>query len=204
MRLEQLNEATLTAEQHELYEAIAGRRPGNSVRAANLSGPDGSVLGPFNHMLLAPDLGAPLQELGGVLRFGGALPDRARELVILTVARAWRSEFEWFAHVAVARSAGVSDDEIAAVRNGEVLALEDPIADAAVVTACALLERDDLTDDEFAYAHTNLGTAMLVELTTLVGYYALLAMQLRAFRVGLPASAEPVFTTNEHTRGQNE
>jgi len=194
MRLEQLTESTLTEEQRELYEAIAGHRLGASIRAAHLSDADGSVMGPFNHMLLAPTLGEPLQQLGGVLRFGGTLPDRARELVILTIARAWRSEFEWFAHVRVARAVGVSDEEIAAVRNGEVLALEDPIADAAVATACALLERDDLSDDEFAYAHNNLGTTMLVELTTLVGYYALLAMQMRAFRVGLPPGVAPVFT----------
>lgn len=194
MRLEQLNESALTEEQRELYEAIAGNRPGASVRAAHLADTDGSVMGPFNHMLHAPTLGEPLQQLGGVLRFGGVLPDRARELVILTIARAWRSEFEWFAHVRVARAVGVSDEEITAVHNGEVLALEDPIADAAVATACALLERDDLTDDEFAYAHNNLGTTMLVELTTLVAYYALLAMQMRVFRVGLPPSVAPVFT----------
>jgi 4-carboxymuconolactone decarboxylase len=191
MRLEQLNEHTLSAEQRELFEAIAGNRPGASLRAAHLSGPGGNVLGPFNHMLLAPALGAPMQELGGVLRHGGVLPDRARELVILTVACAWRSEFEWWTHLPVAQAVGVTDDEIAAVRAGEVLAFDDPVDDAAVTTACALLEREDLTDAEFAYAHATLGTPMLVELTTLVGYYSLLAMQMRVFRTSLPVG-EPL------------
>lgn len=193
MRLEQLNAAELTEEQHELYELIAGNRPGVSLRSTNLSDTDGSVMGPFNHWLLAPKLGHPLQDLGGVLRFEGALPARTRELVILTVARSWRSEFEWYAHVPAARGVGVSDDEIAAVLNGDVIAYDDPIEDAAVATTCALLERDDLTDDEFKYAHDNLGSAMLVEVTTIVGFYALTAMQLRVFRVGLPAAAEPAF-----------
>ena len=196
MRLERLNDATLTDEQRELAEAIAGRRGGASLRATILVDVDGSIVGPFNHMLLSPVVGDALQGLGGVLRYDKLLPARAHELVILTVARAWRSEFEWWAHVRAARTAGVTEAEIAAVHHGEVLALADPIEDAAVATACALLEHEDLTDDEFAYAHDNLGAAMLVELTTLVGYYALLAMQMRVFRVGLPVDAAPSFDTD--------
>src|SRR5437868_1894472 len=46
----------------------------------------------------------------------------------------------------------------------------------------------DLDDQEYDTAVTVLGERALVELSTLVGYYATLALQLRIFRVGGPAS----------------
>ncbi|MFC7716531.1 hypothetical protein [Nonomuraea recticatena] len=48
-----------------------------------------------------------------------------------------------------------------------------------LTTTRRLLESGDLTDDEYAA----LDERTLFELTTLVGYYATLAMQLRVYRV---------------------
>jgi 4-carboxymuconolactone decarboxylase len=45
------------------------------------------------------------------------------------------------------------------------------------------LARGDLTAAEYATAEAVLEPRGLVELTTLVGYYALLALQLRVFRL---------------------
>ena len=42
----------------------------------------------------------------------------------------------------------------------------------------------DLDDERWAEASASLGAAVVFELTTLVGYYATLALQLRVFRVG--------------------
>jgi 4-carboxymuconolactone decarboxylase len=44
----------------------------------------------------------------------------------------------------------------------------------------------DLDDAEYDTAVNVLGEQCLVELTSLVGYYATLALQLRVFRVGGP------------------
>jgi 4-carboxymuconolactone decarboxylase len=54
-------------------------------------------------------------------------------------------------------------------------------------TSSALATRSNLTDDEFSAARDALGLPLLFELTTLVGYYATLALQLRVFDVGTPA-----------------
>jgi 4-carboxymuconolactone decarboxylase len=194
MRLEQLREDTLTIEQRSLADAIAGHRPGASLRSRNLADAAGRIQGPFNHMLHVPALGDPVQQLGGVLRFAGTLPDRARELVILTVAQAWESDFEWWAHVRIARDIGLTDGEIHAVARGDAPVLEDPVERAALDGARALVARSDLTDEEYARTEAVLGPSMLIELTTLVGYYALLAMQMRVFRVAAPDDAEPAFT----------
>jgi 4-carboxymuconolactone decarboxylase len=55
-----------------------------------------------------------------------------------------------------------------------------------VATVDALVGRSDLTDREFEAAVDGLGWPALFELTTLVGYYSTLALQLRVFRVDEP------------------
>jgi hypothetical protein len=55
-----------------------------------------------------------------------------------------------------------------------------------------LLTSGDVDDDAWAAAVDTLGEAGAVELTTLVGYYSLLALQMRVLRVPLPDGAETV------------
>jgi len=91
---------------------------------------------------------------------------------------------------AVARSAGLDDAELAAVREGRDAALTGREAVVAR-TAAALVVRGDLDDAEYLEAVEVVGAAGLFELLTLVGYYATLALQLRVFRVPAPDGAAP-------------
>jgi 4-carboxymuconolactone decarboxylase len=193
MRLEQLTLDDLAPDQRELYDAIVGSRTGSTL-PARVVDEDGNVQGPFNAMLHYPLVGHPLQELGGVLRFRGGLPARARELVILIVAAAWESEFEWWAHVRIGKQVELTDDEIDAVRTSGSLALDDQVEQAAVDIARATTTRGDLDDDEYARARAALGDQLIIEVLTLVGYYALLALQMRVHRVPLPEGAGYAFT----------
>jgi 4-carboxymuconolactone decarboxylase len=192
VRLEQLTVDGLTPEQQALYDAIAGTRTGSAL-PARLVDEQGRLQGPFNAMLHHPAVGHPLQELGGFLRFRGLLTARARELVILVTAAAWESEFEWWAHVRIGRQVGLSEEEVAAIRTAAPLRLPDSLEQAAVDVARATTERRDLDDDEYARARGALGDQMLIEVLTLVGYYALLALQMRVHRVPLPDGATPSF-----------
>ena len=116
------------------------------------------------------------------MRYDTGLDDRCREIAILVVAAHWESDFEWYAHEAVGRSAGLGDAELAALREGRHAALAGREAVVARTTA-ALVARGDLDDAEYREAVDHLGAAGLFELLTLVGYYATLALQLRVFRV---------------------
>jgi 4-carboxymuconolactone decarboxylase len=180
-RLPDLRPADLDDAQRAVYSAITGGPRGGVPTA-----PDGSLAGPFNAMLHAPWVGAELQELGGALRTRGRLPARARELAVLAVAAHHRSGFEWWAHTRIAADAGVPDALVQAVRSGAGPLPDDPVERAALVATRELLRTGDLDDDAWAAAHAALGDAGLVELTTLVGYYELLARQLRVFRVPVP------------------
>jgi 4-carboxymuconolactone decarboxylase len=188
MRLDALPPAGLTPEQRALYDAVL-TSPRKDVHLAE----DGSLKGPFNALLYNPAIGLPLQRLGSALRYEGLLPPRARELAILTVAAAFGSNYEWYAHVPIAESAGITEEQIQAIRRGGMPDLTDAAERAVVSVARAQLARDDIDDAAYEAAASLIGAAELVELTTLVGYYGILAVQMQLFRVPLPAGAEPAF-----------
>jgi 4-carboxymuconolactone decarboxylase len=183
-RLATLAPATLDGEQRALYDAItAGPRAGGPFV---LTDSGGGLVGPFNAMLLSPPLGEALQALGAAVRYRSVLSDRAREIAILIVAWVRDCAFEIYAHEAVGRAVGLGDAELAAIREGRPEALADGYERLVAAVTRALATRSDLTDEEYSAARDGLGERAVFELTTLVGYYTTLALQLRAFRVGAP------------------
>ena len=178
-RLAGLRPGDLNEEQAEVYRAIAG-----GPRASGpfpLTNRDGSLRGPFNAMLLSPPIGSTLQAVGAAVRYRSLLTDRAREMATLVVAAHWGSDFEREAHEAVGRRCGVTDAELETLRRGALPDLTDPSERAAVRCTAALARHSRLTDDEYGDAVAALGERGVFELTTLVGYYATLALQLRVF-----------------------
>jgi len=166
--------AQLGPDARALYDRII-----EGPRGASMLDEQGALIGPFNAMLLSPALGDPLQELGAAIRYRSALTDRCRELAILVVAAHWASAFEQRVHEEIAARLGFTQEQLAAARAGEPLDLDDP-EEAAVLRVTRALVRDgDLDDEEYAL----LPEPVLFELTTLTGYYATLALQMRVFRV---------------------
>jgi 4-carboxymuconolactone decarboxylase len=184
-RLEKFAVENLTEAQLELYAKIADGPRAAGPQLFSLTDAAGSLEGPFNAMLLNPVLGTALQDLGGAIRYSGRLPDRAREIAILLVAYAWDSSFEVYAHEAVGIAAGLTPEDFAALRAGRFDRFTGVERAVAVATE-SLCARADLDDGEFASTQQELGAEMLFELTTLIGYYAALALQLRVFRVSVP------------------
>jgi 4-carboxymuconolactone decarboxylase len=197
-RIPKLEPSALDDDQRLLYDAIAGGRRAQGPQLFRLADPRGRLEGPFNAFLLQPRLGSALQALGSAVRYDTGLDDRCREIAILVVAAHWRSAFEWYAHEAVARSAGLDDAELAAVRDGHYAALAGHESVVAR-TVAALVTRGDLDDAEYREAVDHVGTAGVFELLTLVGYYATLALQLRVFRIPAPDGTAPDGTAPDGT-----
>jgi 4-carboxymuconolactone decarboxylase len=185
-RLPVLRPDDLSEEQRQLYAEIVGGPRGSGPQLFALADGEGGLNGPYNAMLFAPRLGRALQGLGSAVRYQTDLSPRVREMSILVVATAWDSEFERYAHEPIGRAAGLTDSEIAALRDDGDLPLADPTERAALAVARALVRRGDLDDVEFAAAQETLGLPALFELSTLIGCYAALALQLRLFRVATP------------------
>jgi 4-carboxymuconolactone decarboxylase len=183
MRLRPLTPAELDDDQRELYDTITSGSRSTGPQAFGLAGGDGSLVGPFNAMLLNPPVGDALQRLGAALRYSGRLTARCREIAILAVAAHWDCGFERRAHEAVGAQVGLTAADLAALRAGSDPVLDDATEAVVLTTTRALLEDGDLDDAAYAVAADLLGDDLLFELTTLIGYYGLLAAQLRVFRV---------------------
>ncbi|MEV6627881.1 carboxymuconolactone decarboxylase family protein, partial [Amycolatopsis sp. NPDC051114] len=89
------------------------------------------------------------------------------------------------AHEPAARAAGVTDAQLTAVAARAVPDGLDAGETAALRFVLALLD-GDADDVTYAECVPIIGNRVAVELTTLVGYYATLALQLRVFRVTVP------------------
>lgn len=177
-RLPNLTPETMTALQRRVHDAIA-------------SGPRGSVRGPFPALLHCPAAADHLQRLGEYLRFGSALPARAREVAILATSRHWKCQHEWHSHEPLALEAGVPAAPVAAMRGGEEPRFDDPTDRAVHEFAVALLKRGAVGERAYRAARDALGAAGVVELVVVVGYYTTLAMTLNAHEVPLPPGVAP-------------
>jgi 4-carboxymuconolactone decarboxylase len=186
-RLPFLTRDQLAPEQEAMWRGIV-----DGPRLRDRPEPD-VLLGPFNAWLYSPVAGRLAAELGEQLRFRSALTARQREIAILVVGAHWKAEFEFWAHADTARRAGIGEDVITALRDGTIPRLA--VASEAIVYAIVveLLAAGGIADERYRRGADLLGTAGLVDLVLLVGYYCMVSLTLNAFRVALPPGAQPVW-----------
>src|SRR6266550_6217150 len=127
--------------------------------------------GPWNVMLRSPEMSEGLLSLYNYFRWKTALPQPLVELAILTTAREWSVQFEWFAHYPIGLKAGLSPALIADLRVGK--RPENMKPDEAVTHdfAVELCRKHVVSDATFQKAKTLLGEKNVVDLTSLVGTY---------------------------------
>ena len=176
---------SMTPEQRRVHDRI-------------VSGRRGRIQGPLRAALHSPELADRWQALGEFLRYETSLPPRLSELAILVTARACRSPFEWYAHSAEARKAGIEPEIIEALLAQEMPSPIDP-DDALVLRYAGELNRcNSASDATHAAVVERFGERTVVELTALVGYYTMVAMTLNAHEIPLPEGVEPAFPLPQH------
>jgi len=185
-RLPLLSPDRLDDAQRALYDSIQGG-PRGKVR---LTDEDGCLVGPFNAWLYSPSLGKRISQLGEGVRFESSLPTKLTEIAILVMARHWRAQFEGWAHERLASRAGVAPETIAALRAGERPSFDDSDDKLVYDFAKELLDTRRVSDDLYRRAVERFGEGGVVELVTLLGYYALVSMTLNVFAVPLPPGHE--------------
>lgn len=99
------------------------------------------------------------------------------------VAAHRHSRFEQHSHERVGRQVGLTDIDIAALRQTTPPDLTDAEETAVATATRRILDHRTLTDTQYAEAAAVLGPAGLFELTVLIGYYELLALQMHVFGV---------------------
>ena len=78
----------------------------------------GQLIGPFNPALLTPGISSAFFDLALAEQKHTSLTKRSREVVILTVGAVWQAPYELYAHCAVGRDAGLSDDAVHTLADG--------------------------------------------------------------------------------------
>jgi 4-carboxymuconolactone decarboxylase len=151
-----------------------------------VAGKRGRFGGPFELLIRAPGVCEHASPLGEYLRWGTSLPDRLSELAIITTARFWRAQYEWYAHAPLAETAGVPTAAIEAIRTGgtPLFVAED---EALVYRVCSEIFRTQrLSDESFKEAIAAFGERGVVEIISIIGYYTLIGNTLNVFQVPLP------------------
>jgi 4-carboxymuconolactone decarboxylase len=179
-RLPNILENERSPEQRALIEAIQSGPRGRTV-----------IQGPFAVFQHAPKYGQLAQALGAHCRLGTSVPPRLSELAILLTAQHWRAQFEWFAHAPIAERAGVKPDTVRAIHAGRTPKNLAKDEQAVYEFVKELYRTRRVSDRTYKRVQSVLGYAATVELTGILGYYALVAMTLNVFRMPVPAG-EPL------------
>ena len=92
----------------------------------------------------------------------------------------------WNAHVALGREAGLSDSLVDALRDKQPLPPMSPEESAVLNLGMEFFLTRRVSQQTFQAALDQFGQQGFVELTTLMGYYAMLAFNANAVDLGLP------------------
>jgi 4-carboxymuconolactone decarboxylase len=149
----------------------------------------GAIAGPFTAFLHSPEVAARVAELGAYVRFEGSLDMRVRVLAAMVVAREFEAMYVWGAQTGGARRQDVSEETITAIRDNHSRGV--PAEDAQIIDFTRQLLRKHRVDDAaFKAMQSRFGNDELVQLTTAIGYYSLLAMTVNVAELEAAPGAE--------------
>jgi 4-carboxymuconolactone decarboxylase len=149
----------------------------------------GALQGPFTMFLHSPEVAGRLAHLGAYVRFEGSLDMRVRVLAAMTVAREFEAVYVWGAQTGGARRLGVPEATITAIRENHSRGIAPEDAQIVEFTR-ALLRKHRVDDAMFKAMQTRLGNDALIQLTTAIGYYGMLAMTVNACELEAAPGAE--------------
>jgi len=130
-----------------------------------------------------------------VLSPRNSLDERQRELAILRTGYLCRAGYEWAQHCVIGQRAGISAEEIAAIKAGPDAPGWNPL-EAAILHACDELVRDHCITDATWAALAPLGDTGRTDLVYTVGQYTQVSMLLNSCGVQLDPglTADPDLT----------
>jgi 4-carboxymuconolactone decarboxylase len=182
MRLPPIAPQDLTAEQCPLYDDMkAGINAKYNLFTTMRA--DGAIVGPWNAWLHEPTVGAAIWNTTKAMTRFAIVSDRVRQIVILVVGAHFDAGYELYAHGAVARKCGLSDQFVSTVVSGsrpEGMADDEGVAyDVAHVLSAGRR----LPEDTYRRAIELFGQRGINELIYLVGHYCFVSVTLNGFDI---------------------
>jgi 4-carboxymuconolactone decarboxylase len=138
-----------------------------------------SLDGPFSVWMHAPEWAERVAHLGTLVRWEGTLELRIRTLAALVVGRHFQAQYVWGIQGVIGAERNVARTTIDAIRDGHSDGV--PAEDLQIIEFTRQLLRTNRVDDPLAQGVIDrLGADEYVQLTTCIGYYAMLAMTVNA------------------------
>ena len=180
-RLPLILKSSLDEEGRRIFEAINGK-DSNTPRL----GPPASSM----HSLAAAE---PYDRLNQVLRSANVIGPQFFEISTLVPAREFNQQYEWTAHERGARRVGVADEVIDVIKhNRSTSGLPDKEATAIEFGRAMLRGNRQVPPELFAKMVSLFGERGTIEITMVMGDYAMTAMLLNAVNQQLPSDWEPL------------
>ncbi|MGI4816036.1 MAG: carboxymuconolactone decarboxylase family protein [Janthinobacterium lividum] len=115
-----------------------------------------------------------------------AISKREKEITVLVNARFWQAEFEWAHHERHALNAGLTPDDVAAIRDGRDPGFADRGEALTYRLAHALHEQRQVPDALYQEALQHFGHKGVSDRIGLIGLYTMIAMTLNFYQVPAP------------------
>ena len=134
-----------------------------------------SLDGPFSVWMHAPEWAERVAHLGTLVRWEGTLALRTRTLAALVVGRHFKAQYVWGIQGVIGAERDVPRSTIDGIRDGRSDGI--PSEDLQIIDFTRQLLIANRVDEVLAKAVMDrLGADQYVQLTTCIGYYAMLAM----------------------------
>ena len=146
----------------------------------------------FRMLANHPDLVKHVYGLLVMLSSRNKMPTRLRELIIMRLA--WRagSDYAWFQHHRIATQAGITPEEIVAVRDWPKSDLFGPAERAVLAAADDTCQQGKISDAVWAECARELKEpAVLVEMVVAIGNWTMFAQLLNSLEVDIEEGAKP-------------
>ena len=142
----------------------------------------GKVSPLYQVLLHSPPIASGWETLLTAIRQKNGLVPSLRELMILRVAALNKAPYEFEAHAPIARSAGLSDDKILAVKSGSTAPFDE--LEKLALEYCDVMTREvHVSDALFARIKQHFDETGIVELTATIAAYNMVSRFLEALHV---------------------
>ncbi len=130
-----------------------------------------------------PELHRGFVSLAGRVHSASHLDARMRELLVLRTVARLEATYEWGNHVVGARSAGITDDDIRRLRDGDFENFTE--AERSALRFAEAVEDRAVDNDVWAGASAHFSEVELLDMTLLVGFYGMASRFVLALDVDL-------------------
>ena len=180
-RLPLILKDSLDEEGRRIFEAINGK-DGNSPR-----------LGPPASSMYSLAAAEPYDRLNQLLRSTNVIGPQLFEISTLVPAREFNQQYEWTAHERGARRVGVAQEVIDVIKHDRATSgLPEKEATAIEFGRALLRGNRQVPPELFAKMVSLFGERGTIEITMVMGDYAMTAMLLNAVNQQLPSDWEPL------------